>query len=119
MNTFKRKALFTAVLAGLGAFGAAEAAYLTPLNTGQVLVYPYYTVQSDPGNRFGSYICAVASEQRMKTIKVLVREVQNSQDMSLADSYTNVVTARTVSSKFESFGGLPVIDVTVLAGGMR
>ena len=49
MNTFKRKALFTAVLAGLGAAGTAEAVYLNPNGTGQVLVYPYYTVQSASG----------------------------------------------------------------------
>ena len=64
MNTFKRKALFTAVLAGLGAAGTAEAVYLNPNNTGQVLVYPYYTVQSVDGNAFNTYISVVNTTSR-------------------------------------------------------
>ena len=59
MNTFKRKALFTAVLAGLGAAGTAEAVYLNPNGTGQVLVYPYYTVQSADGASWNTYLSVV------------------------------------------------------------
>ena len=59
MNTFKRKALFTAVLAGLGAAGTAEAVYLNPNGTGQVLVYPYYTVQSANGASWNTYLSVV------------------------------------------------------------
>ena len=58
MNTFKRKALFTAVVAGLGAAGTAEAVYLSPNNMGQVLVYPYYTTQTIGGTSFTTLITA-------------------------------------------------------------
>ena len=74
MNTFKRKALFTAVLAGLGAAGTAEAVYLSPNNTGQVLVYPYYTVQSSGSNSWNTYISVVNTTTRAKAVKVRVLE---------------------------------------------
>ena len=49
MNTFKKKSLHVAVLAGLGALGAAgtaNAVHINPDGEGQVLIYPYYTVRS-------------------------------------------------------------------------
>ena len=52
MNTFKRKALSCAVLAGLGVASSAEAVVLNPSNTGQVLIFPYYTVNAAGGNAF-------------------------------------------------------------------
>jgi hypothetical protein len=72
MNTFKRKALFTAVLAGLGAAGTAEAVYLNPNGTGQVLVYPYYTVQSSGGASWNTYLSVVNTTTRAKAVKVRV-----------------------------------------------
>lgn len=75
MNTFKRKALFTAVVAGLGAAaGTAEAVYLSPNSTGQVLVYPYYTVQSANGNSWNTYLSVVNTTSRAKAVKVRVLE---------------------------------------------
>ena len=59
MNTFKRKALFSAVLGTLGVAGSAQAIYHDPNGTGQALVYPYYTVQSASGNAFNTYISVV------------------------------------------------------------
>ena len=55
MNTFKRKALFSAVAAGLGVVaGSAEAVYLNPNGTGQALVYPYYTTQTVSGAAYNT-----------------------------------------------------------------
>jgi hypothetical protein len=81
MNTFKRKALFTAVLAGLGAAGTAEAVYLNPNNTGQVLVYPYYTVQRVGSNAFNTYISVVNTTSRAKAVKVRVLEGKTSTEV--------------------------------------
>ena len=81
MNTFKRKALFTAVLAGLGAAGTAEAVYLNPNGTGQVLVYPYYTVQSASGNAFNTYLSVVNTTTRAKAVKVRVLEGKTSAEV--------------------------------------
>jgi hypothetical protein len=78
MNTFKRKALFTAVLAGLGAAGSAEAVYLNPNGTGQVLIYPYYTVQSANGNAWNTYLSVVNTTSRAKAVKVRVLEGKTS-----------------------------------------
>lgn len=81
MNTFKRKALFTAVLAGLGAAGTAEAVYLNPNSAGQVLVYPYYTVQSAGGNAFNTYLSVVNTTSRAKAVKVRVLEGKTSAEV--------------------------------------
>jgi hypothetical protein len=81
MNTFKRKALFTAVLAGLGAAGSAEAVYLNPNGTGQVLVYPYYTVQSSAGNAWNTYLSVVNTTSRAKAVKVRVLEGKTSAEV--------------------------------------
>src|SRR5215831_18983874 len=56
MNVFKRKALTAAVLGTLGVAGSAHAIYQDPNNTGQALIYPYYTVNSAGGNAFNPYL---------------------------------------------------------------
>lgn len=99
MNTFKRKALFTAVLAGLGAAGTAEAVYLNPDGLGQVLVYPYYTVQSTGGNAWNTYISVVNTTSRAKAVKVRVLEGKTSAevlDFNLFLSPNDVWTAAIV-----------------------
>jgi hypothetical protein len=96
MNTFKRKALFTAVLAGLGTVGTAEAVYLNPNGTGQVLVYPYYTVQSAGGNAWNTYLSVVNTTTRAKALKVRVLEGKTSAevlDFNLFLSANDVWTA--------------------------
>src|SRR5258706_15382735 len=70
MNTFKRKALTCAVLAGLGAVAtSAEAVVRNPDNTAMVLVYPYYTVQSAGGNRFNTDVSITNTTSRAKVVK--------------------------------------------------
>jgi hypothetical protein len=81
MNTFKRKALFTAVLAGLGAAGTAEAVFLNPNGTGQVLVYPYYTVQQAQGASWNTYLSVVNTTSRAKAVKVRVLEGKTSAEV--------------------------------------
>jgi hypothetical protein len=99
LNTFKRKALFTAVLAGLGAAGSAEAVYLSPNQTGQVLVYPYYTVQSTGGNSWNTYLSVVNTTSAAKAVKVRVLEGKTSSevlDFNLFLSPNDVWTAAIV-----------------------
>ncbi|HET7728897.1 MAG TPA: hypothetical protein VFK48_02580 [Usitatibacter sp.] len=98
MNTFKRKALFTAVLAGLGAAGSAEAVYLNPNGMGQVLVYPYYTVQTANGNAWNTYLSVVNTTTRAKAVKVRVLEGKTSSEvldfnlyLSANDMWTAVI----------------------------
>ena len=82
MNTFKRKALSCAVLAGLGAVaGAAHAVYQDPTGLGQVLIYPYYTVQQAGGNSYNTYISVVNSTATGKAVKVRFREGKNSREV--------------------------------------
>ena len=99
MNTFKRKALFTAVLAGLGAAGTAEAVYLNPNGTGQALIYPYYTVQQSQGASWNTYLSVVNTTSRAKAVKVRVLEGKTSAevlDFNLYLSPNDVWTAAIV-----------------------
>lgn len=129
MNTFKRKALFTAVVAGLGAVaGTAEAVYLSPNNTGQVLVYPYYTVQSTNNNAWNTYLSVVNTSSRAKAVKVRVLEGKASAevlDFNLFLSPNDVWTAAIVpsSSAAGAPGHLVTADVSctnppIPAGGV-
>jgi len=100
MNTFKRKALFAAVVAGLGtAAGTAEAVYMSPNRTGQALVFPYYTVQSANGNAFNTYISVVNTTTFAKAVKVRFLEGKTSAEvldfnlfLSPNDVWVGVVT---------------------------
>lgn len=78
MNTFKRKALSAAVLAGLGVAGTAEAVYHDVNGVGQVLVYPYYTVNSAGGGAFNFYLSVVNTTTKAKVVKVRFREGKTS-----------------------------------------
>lgn len=101
MNTFKRKALFTAVIAGLGVAGTAEAVYLNPNRMGQVLVYPYYSVQSAGGNSWNTYLSVVNTTTRAKAVKVRILEGKTSAevlDFNLFLSPNDVWTAAIVPS---------------------
>ena len=82
MNSFKRKALTCAVLAGLGGVATtAEAVYLNPNGTGQVLIYPYYTVNSSGGNSFNTYISVTNTTTQAKATKVRFREGRTSAEV--------------------------------------
>ena len=126
MNTFKRKALFTAVLAGLGAAGTAEAVYLNPNGTGQVLVYPYYTVQQASGASWNTYLSVVNTTSRAKAVKVRILEGKTSAevlDFNLYLSPNDVWTAAIVpqDNTTTSPGVIVTADVSCTApiGNLR
>ena len=129
MNTFKRKALFTAVAAGLGVAGTAEAVYLNPNGTGQVLVYPYYTVQSAGGASYNTYITVVNTTTAAKAVKVRVLEGKTSAEvldfnlyLSPNDVWVAVITP--VDATATSAGRLQAPDTSctspaIPAGGVE
>lgn len=73
----KLKLLSAAVLASLGVAGVAQAVYVSPEGTGQVLLYPYYTVQ----NGYQTYVNVVNTTDRAKSVKVRILEGMNSQEV--------------------------------------
>jgi hypothetical protein len=82
MNTFKRKALASAVLGTLGVAGSAHAIYQDPTNLGEALIYPYYTVNNDSaGNPFNTFISVVNTTTQVKVVKVRFREGKNSAEV--------------------------------------
>ena len=73
MNTFKRKALFTAVVAAIGAAGAVAAAQPPP-QFAQPILYPYYTVQDMSSSASSptlvhEYLAAVNARARAAHLK--------------------------------------------------
>jgi len=81
MNTFKKTTLYTA-LAGIGALGMAGTASAVHVNAnglGQVLIYPYYTVNNQSvGRPFSSLLSVVNSTASAKAVKVRFLEGKNS-----------------------------------------
>lgn len=80
---FKSKLISTAVLAAVGvAAGTAQAVDLAVDGQGQVLLYPYYTVQSKNGNGIDTYFTVVNSDSvRGKAVKVRIIEGKNSREV--------------------------------------
>ena len=76
-----RKNLTAAVLAGLagaaGIVGSAQAVNINPDGLGQVLIYPYYTVNG--GN--ATLLSVVNTSEDAKAVKVRFMEGQNSQEV--------------------------------------
>lgn len=96
---FKTKLAYSAVLATLGlAAGSAQAVYLSEDGTGQVLIYPYYTVQ----NGFDTYMSVVNTTASPKAVKVRFLEGKATAEvldfnlyMSAYDVWTGAVTSST------------------------
>ena len=79
MNTFNKKSLCVAIAATglLGAGGVAQAVNLSEDGTGNVLVYPYYTVRTTAaGNAYNTYINFTNTTASTKAVKVRFREGQ-------------------------------------------
>ena len=72
----KKKILSAAVVAALGA-GSAQAVYLGTDGTGQVLFFPYYTVQ---GNE-ETLLTVVNTRNEGKAVKIRFREAENSREV--------------------------------------
>jgi hypothetical protein len=112
MNSFQRKSLYAA-LAGAGALGmtaTANAVSVNPNGLGQVLIYPYYTVQSDAaGNAYNSLLSVVNTDSSAKAVKVRFLEGRNSRevlDFNLFLSKFDVWTAGIIPS---TAGGARII----------
>lgn len=108
MNTFKKKSLHAAVLAGLAALGAAgtaNAVHINPDGQGQVLVFPYYTVR----NGFATAMSIVNTTSFTKIVKVRFLEGKNSREvldfnlfLSPQDVWTGVVIPTAAGAKLET-----------------
>jgi hypothetical protein len=72
-----KKKLLASVLTSLGMVGAAQAVHVNPDGLGQVLLYPYYTVQ----NGFDTYVHVVNTTTQVKAVKVRFLEGKNSQEV--------------------------------------
>ena len=108
MNTFKMKSMHAAVLAGLGALGAAgtaNAVHINPDGLGQVVVYPYFTVRN--GNVTAMSIINTTS--LTKAVKVRFLEGKNSREvldfnlfLSPQDVWTGLVLPTADGAKLET-----------------
>jgi hypothetical protein len=102
MNTFNKKSLCVALAATglLGLGGAAQAVNLSEDGTGNVLVFPYYTVRLGPGgNAYNTYMNITNTTASTKVVKVRFREARFSKEvldfnvfLSPFDMWTAVVT---------------------------
>jgi len=84
MNTFNKKSLCVALAATgmLGAAGVAQAVNVAESGLGNVLIYPYYTVNKDVnGNSFNTLMSVVNTTACTKAIKVRFREGKNSAEV--------------------------------------
>lgn len=108
MNTFNKKSLCVALAATgvLCAAGAAQAVNVSENGLGNVLIYPYYTVNNDVnGNAFNTLMSVVNTTGSTKAIKVRFREGKNSAEvldfnvfLSPFDVWTAAITPSPVIS---------------------
>tara|TARA_R110002049_G_scaffold36185_2_gene115801 strand:+ start:987 stop:2399 length:1413 start_codon:yes stop_codon:yes gene_type:complete len=73
----KKKLLTTAMLAALGGVGTAHAVNVNPDGLGQVLLFPYYTVQ----NGFVTSVHITNTTSQTKAVKVRFLEGKNSREV--------------------------------------
>lgn len=85
MNTFKKKALCSALFAAsalVAGVDTANAVYVSDDGIGQVLLYPYYTVRSAPGDRkYDTLLSVTNTTDSVKAVKVRFLENQNSREV--------------------------------------
>ncbi len=88
MNVFKKNSVYMAVLAGLGAIGAAgtaSAVHVNPDGLGQVLIYPYYTVRSAAtpiaSGQYNTYVSVTNTTASSKAVKVRFIEGKHSREV--------------------------------------
>ena len=113
MNMFNRKSLCVAIAATglLGAGGVAQAVNLSEDGTGNVLVYPYYTVRTTAaGNAYNTYINFTNTTASTKAVKVRFREGRRSREvldfnvfLSPFDMWTAVVTPTSAGAQVQTF----------------
>jgi len=90
-----KRQLLASVIAGLGVVGSAHAVHVNPDGLGQVLLYPYYSVQDG----YDTYVHVVNTTTAAKAVKVRFLEGKNSQEvldfnlyLSPKDEWTAVIT---------------------------
>ena len=80
MKKFKTKPLHTALALAFSTscfFQSAHAVHVNAGGLGQALIYPYYTVRSDNGNAYDTYLSIVNTTPATKALKVRFREGKN------------------------------------------
>lgn len=99
---FKSKVMSAAVAVALGVAGSAHAAFLSEDGLGQVLLFPYYTVNGG----YDTYITVTNTTSQGKAVKVRFLEGKNSQEvldfnlyLSKYDSWFAGVTASGTGAK--------------------
>lgn len=99
---FKSKVMSAAVAVALGVAGSAHAAFLSEDGLGQVLLFPYYTVNGG----YDTYITITNTTSQGKAVKVRFLEGKNSQEvldfnlyLSKFDSWFAGVTASGTGAK--------------------
>lgn len=122
MNAFKRKSLYAAVAAGLGAMGSMQAGAVNigTDNTGEVLLYPYYTVRN---NYVTSLSVVNTSTVETKVVKVRFLEGRNSAEvldfnlfLSPRDVWTGSISNTTTGASLSTVDRSCTIP-TIPAGG--
>lgn len=100
-----KKKLLASVVAGLGLVGSAHAVHVNPDGLGQVLLYPYYSVQDG----YDTYVHVVNTTDSAKAVKVRFLEGKNSQEvldfnlyLSPKDEWTAVITRTDTGAKISS-----------------
>lgn len=58
----------------------AQAVMVSPDGQGQALIYPYYTVRSNQGNTFNTYVSIVNTTGGAKALRVRFREARNGRE---------------------------------------
>lgn len=129
MNTFKRKSLHAAVLAGLGAVGfagTANAVHVAQDGLGSVLLYPYYTVRADGGGNstafYDTLLSVVNTTTSFKAVKVRFMEGKRSQEvldfnlfLSPRDVWTGAVTRTSDGARLVSSDRSCVVPTTLFS----
>lgn len=100
----KKKILSAAVLAALGA-GSAQAVNLSTDGTGEVLIFPYFTVQ---GNE-ETLLSIVNTTNQGKAVKVRFREAYNTQEVLDFHVYLSPYDVWTAKIQDAADGGAEVI----------
>ena len=113
MNTFNKKSLCVAIAATglLGAGGVAQAVNLSEDGTGNVLIYPYYTVRATAaGNTANTYLSVTNTTASTKAVKVRFREGRRSREvldfnvfLSPFDMWTAVVTPTSSGAQVQTY----------------
>lgn len=77
-----RRILEIAMAAALGAPCAANAVRIDDDGLGQALIFPYYTVQSNGGDSYNTYISVVNHTAAAKAVRVRIREGRASREVA-------------------------------------